>query len=61
MKIAQNGLYIPGKGIYDTCGIMVCWDFFFEDLHISLKLSNEHINLTLYWKMNVRLPAQILS
>ena len=61
MKIAQNGLYISGKGIYDTCGIMVCWDIFFKDLHILFKLSNEHINLNLYWKMNVRLLAQILS
>ena len=30
-------------------------------LHILPKLSNEHIKLTTYSKMNVRLAAQVLS
>ena len=30
-------------------------------LHILPKLSNEHIKLTYYSKMNVRFPAQVLS
>ena len=30
-------------------------------LHILPKLSNEHIKLTSYSKMNVRLAAQVLS
>ena len=40
-------------------------DFFYEDkecgLHILPNLSNEHIKLAPYSKMNVRLASQVLS
>ena len=56
----------------DACGTMICSYFgitfllFFMKienavLHILPKLSNEHIKLTSYSKMNVRLAAQVLS
>ena len=50
-------------------GMFILWnyisDIFYEDrkygLHILPKLSNEHIKLTPYSKMNVRLAAKVLS
>ena len=73
MKTAQNCLYNSGKGRYTRYmwqnGIFILWnhisDIFYEDrecgLHIFPKLTNEHIKLTPYLKMNVRLAAQVLS
>ena len=50
-------------------GMFILWnhipDIFYEDrecgLHILPKLTNEHIKLTPYSKMNVRLAAQVFS
>ena len=73
MKTARNCLYNSGKGRYTRYmwknGMFILWnhisDIFYEDrecgLHILPKLSNEHIKLTPYSKMNVRLAAQVLS
>ena len=73
MKTARNCLYKSGKGKYIPQmwknGMSIPWnhisDIFYEyrecGLHIMPKLSNEHIKLTPYSKMNVRLAAQVLS
>ena len=72
MKTARNCLYNSFKGRYTRyMWKMVCSYFgitfliFYEDresgLHILPKLSNEHIKLTPYSKMNVRLAAQVHS
>ena len=73
MKTARNCLYNSGKGRYTeymwTNDVFMLWnhisDIFYEDrecgLHILPKLTNEHIKLTPYSKMNVRLAAQVLS
>ena len=53
---AENGMFILWNHISDI---------FYEDresgLHILPKLSNEHIKVTPYSKMNVRLAAQVHS
>ena len=73
MKSARNCLYNSGYGRYARCmwnnDMSILWhhvsDIFYEDreccLHILPKLSNEHIKLTHYSKMNVRPAAQVLS
>ena len=56
----------------NACGTIICsyfveshFCYFYEDgeccLHILQKTSNEHIKLTPYSKMNLELPAQVLS
>ena len=72
MKTARNCLYNSGKGRYTRYmwknGMFILWnhisDIIYEDrergLHILPKLTNEHIKLTPYSKMNARLAAQIL-
>ena len=52
-----------------NCGSFLTWNhiskLFYDDLDCGLKLvpkiTNEHINLTSYSVMNVRLAAQVLS
>ena len=73
MKTARNCLYNSGKGRYTRYmwknSMFIIWnhisDIFYENrecgLHILPKLSNEHIKLTPYSKMNARLAAQVLS
>ena len=73
MKSAQHCLYNSGKGRYLGCmwnnafsyfGITFLLFFMKREnavLHILPKISNEHIKLTSYSKMNVRLAAQVLS
>ena len=73
MKTARNCLYNSGNGRHTRYmwknGMFILWnhisDIFCEDrecgLHILPKLTNEHIKLTPYSKMNVRLAAQVLS
>ena len=73
MKSAQHCLDSSGKGRYMRCmwnnNRFILWNhisvFFMKIenavLHILPKLSNEHIKLILYSKMNVGLAAQVLS
>ena len=73
MKSAQHCLYNTGKGRYTRCirnnEMFILWNhisaIFYEDreycLHILPKLSNEHIMLTPYSKIHVRLTTQVLS
>ena len=72
IRIAQNCLYNSGSGkgtryMWNN-GDYLTWnrisDLFYGDgkfgLHIFLKLSCEHIRLTSYFVMNVKLAAQVL-
>ena len=73
MTSARNCLYNSGYGKYARCvwnnDMSILWhhvsDIFYEDreccLYILSKLSNEHIKLTYYSKINVRPAAQVLS
>ena len=73
LKTARNCLFNSGSG---TCsrfmwndGMHLLWshirEMFYDDinhgLHIFPKLTYDHINLTSYSKMNVRLAVQVLS
>ena len=71
MKSAQHCLYNSGKGRYTRCMwnnyMFILWNhispIFYKDrdcrLQILPKLSNKHIKLTPYSKINVRLAAQV--
>lgn len=73
IKTARNCLSNSGAGrctrFMWNGGLFVVWnhisDIFYEDrdcgLQLLPKLSNDHINLTSYSVMNVKLPAQVLS
>ena len=73
IKTTRNCLYNSGAGKMSRYmwndGYFLLWthisDFFYEDLefglHLLPKLTYDHIKLTPYSVMNVRLAAQVLS
>ena len=73
IKNLRNSLLSSGYGrsarLMWNAGYDILWkhitDIFYEDLecglHLLPKVTNDHINLTSYSKMNVRLATQVLS